>query len=75
MNSGHAVASGGDLKAEDGVEDMQTVSSHTTSLLGVKSKPLTALQRRKKKVKESAGSVKLSHLQDEEDGDEEELGS
>lgn len=56
-------------------EDITIGSSHSTSLLGIKTKPLTALQRRKKKVKESAGSVKLSHLHDEEDGDEEDLGS
>lgn len=57
------------------MQDIRKVSSQIPSLLGIKSKPLTALERRKKKVKESAGSVKLSHLQDEEDGDEDGLGS
>ena len=75
MRGGTAAALGGVLRTEDVVEDFTTVSSHSHSLLGIKSKPLTALQRRKKKVKESAGSVKLSHLHDDEDGDEEELGS
>ena len=72
MNCGHAVDLGVDQEAKDRVEAITTVFSHTPSLLGIKSKPLTALQRRKKKVKESAGSVILSHLHDEEDGDEEE---
>lgn len=63
------------LNAKGAVKDIPIVPSETTSLLRIKSKPLTALERRKKKVKESAGSVKLSHLHDEEDGDEVGRGS
>lgn len=75
LASGHAIASGDNCVTKDAVHDIRIVSSQIPSLLGVKSKPLTALERRKKKVKESAGSVKLSHLLDEEDGDEDGLGS
>ena len=75
MASGYAIASGDKFITKDAIKDVPVVSSQIPSLLGVKSKPLTALERRKKKVKESAGSVKLSHLHDEEDGDEDGLGS
>ena len=75
MASGHAIASGDNFITKDAVKDVPVVSSQIPSLLGIKSKPLTALERRKKKVKESLGSLKLSHLLDEEDGDEDGLGS
>jgi hypothetical protein len=75
LASGHAIALGDDFITKDAVQDIPVVSSQIPSLLGIKSKPMTALERRKKKVKESAGSVKLSHLHDEEDGDEDGFGS
>jgi hypothetical protein len=76
LASGHAIASGDNFVTKDAVQDvLVVVPSQFPSLLGIKSKPLTALERRKKKVKESAGSAKLSHLHDEEDGDEDGLGS
>jgi hypothetical protein len=76
LASGHAIASGDNCVTQDTVQDIRIASSsQIPSLLGIKNKPLTALERRKKKVKESAGSVKLSHLHDEEEGDEDGLGS
>jgi hypothetical protein len=53
------------------VEAVDTVQNPVSvePILGVKRSTLTALQRRKKKVKESGG-VRLSHLEEDDEAEE-----
>lgn len=51
------------------VEELIQIPVSVEPVLGAKRVTLTALQRRKKKVKESGG-VRLSHLEDDDEGEE-----
>ena len=68
--------SSSNIEVDSRIHDVLETSSNdvainvsTEPILGIKRSTLTALQRRKKKVKES-GSLRLSHLEEDDDAEE-----